>query len=97
MTKITDPIELIVSTALTRAGVVWEDQHGHKELDFFLPEHGIQIECKQFYSDRISRQLSENKDVIVVQGKKAAMAFSKLLTEGRSNPSPAVKGKDNAD
>lgn len=53
-------------------------------LDFHLPEHDIHIEIKQFYSDRIIKQLQSKQNVIVLQGRKAVDFFNKLISS--SNP-----------
>ncbi len=74
---ITDPIERIVADALTLHHVKW--RRG-ASADFFLPEYDTAIECKQFYSPRIARQMQHNVNVIVIQGKKAAHAFASLLS-----------------
>lgn len=54
-------------------------------LDFYLPDHGVFIECKQFYSERIARQMSSVHNVIVIQGKDAAHAFATMIT-GKRQP-----------
>ena len=72
-TMISDPIEAIVATALTSSGIRYQHElFGH--LDFYLPDYEIEIECKQFHSDRISEQMSRHKNVIAIQGKEAALA-----------------------
>lgn len=80
----TDPIERIISDALTSAGVRFVGEHDlgqqhAKNLDFYLPEQGIQIECKQFHSERAIRQLAKHPDVILIQGRKAALAFAEMI------------------
>lgn len=46
-------------------------------LDFELPESDVHIEIKQFYSDRIIKQLQSKQNVIVLQGRKAVDFFNK--------------------
>ena len=48
-------------------------------IDFYLPEHKIFIEVCQFYTDRKIKQLSGVKDVILIQGLSAVIAFTRLL------------------
>lgn len=49
-------------------------------LDFYLPDYDIYIEVKQFHSDRMTNQLKAYENVILIQGKKAAEAFVKMIT-----------------
>ena len=48
-------------------------------LDFHLPDHDIHIEVKQYYSDRIAKQLQSKQNVIVLQGRKAVAFFNQLI------------------
>lgn len=41
-------------------------------LDFYLPDFGIYIECKDYHSDRIAGQMARAANVIAVQGEDAA-------------------------
>ena len=66
-----DPIESAVAEVLHECGVNYE--YPSNGLDFYLPDFDVHIECKQFYTDRISDQLQRAEDVIVVQGRKSAM------------------------
>lgn len=75
-----DPIEFIVRNALAMRGVDFvEEPHAPNGLDFYLPESGVSIECKQFHSPRISEQMSRVPNVIAIQGKDAALAFYAML------------------
>jgi hypothetical protein len=77
-----DPMEKIIADALIKAGVVFvTDYGGHNptNLDFYLPEHGIHIEVKQFYTPRIADQMSRANNVIAIQGRDAAMWFAKAI------------------
>ena len=76
--KMTDPIEQIVADALYQAGI----RYGRPRTgaDFTLPDHGFDIECKQFYSERAIKQLEGREDIILIQGRKAAKGFALMLT-----------------
>ena len=69
-----DPIEEIVKTALVKAGVSFVRD---APLDFECG--GFAVEVTQFYTARKIRQLEGREDVIFIQGRKAAEAFSALL------------------
>lgn len=75
--NIQDPIERRVAEVLDSAGVryVHERENPEQRLDFYLPDFDIFIECKAYNSSRLEQQIKE-KDVIVVQGRKAADAFA---------------------
>ncbi len=74
----TDPIELIVADALTKAGIPFVHESDGAELDFRLAS-GVLIECKQFATDRTSAQIAPYPNVIVIQGRAAATAFAAML------------------
>lgn len=73
---ISDPIEKMVAAALDLHSIKWRRGAA---ADFFLPEYDTAIEVKQFYSPRIAKQMQHNHNVIVIQGRKAAECFAKLL------------------
>lgn len=77
-----DPMELIIADGLHRAGVrfVHESDNKDQNLDFWLPDSGIYIECKQFPTDRTSAQIAPFSDVIVIQGRAAAHLFVSMIT-----------------
>lgn len=77
-----DPMELIVADGLKRAGIRFVHESDNKEqtLDFWLPESGIYIECKQFPTERTSAQIAPFSDVIVIQGRAAAHLFVSMIT-----------------
>lgn len=77
--KPSDPVEREVAEALDRAGITYTVGEQTHALDFHLPDFDVHIECKQFYSARISEQMSRHSDVIVIQGMGAARAFAKML------------------
>lgn len=96
---ITDPIERIIADALTMAGIafvhesqaiVWPEfpKGPRRGLDFWLPDDGLFIECKAYHSDRIARQTTYAENIIVIQGKRAAQAFARLITANRPTPTP---------
>lgn len=74
-----DPIEAIVETALAEVAISYTKSDGNEGLDFFLSGQDVWIECKQFFSPRIAGQLATHENVIVVQGRQAALAFAKML------------------
>lgn len=86
MEHISDPIERIVAEALTAAGIRFETHYGvhHGAPDFLLPDHGVYIECKQFYTERTAKQMASVPNVIVIQGRKAAEAFASMITNKRT-------------
>ena len=75
----TDPIENDVAVGLHKRGVGYD--YPDNGLDFYLPDFDVHIECKQFYTDRITDQLQRADNVIVVQGKKAAKFLREILEE----------------
>jgi hypothetical protein len=80
-----DPIERIVATTLTGAGICFVHESDNKSqcLDFVLLDSGVYIECKQFPTDRTSAQIAPFPNVIVIQGRDAAHAFAAMI-----NPPP---------
>lgn len=77
----TDPMENIIASALDRAGIrYFTENKNHAKLDFYLPDHDLYIEAKQFHSERTSRQTAQIPNVIVIQGVKAAEWFAATLT-----------------
>lgn len=77
-----DPIELIVADALSKAGIkfIHESENKSQSLDFSLPDFGAYIECKQFPTDRTSKQIAPFPNVIVIQGREAAMMFAQMIS-----------------
>lgn len=77
-----DPIELIIADGLNRAGIRFTHESDNKgqALDFYLPDRGVYIECKQFPTDRTSAQIAGFANVIVIQGRQAAHTFVALIT-----------------
>lgn len=77
MAKRTDPVESIVEDALDAAGI----RHDVSHLDFFLPDYGVYVECKQFFTLRVVEQMVQASDVIVIQGRSAAISFAHMITK----------------
>lgn len=78
-----DPTEDIVRKALDAANIIYSterDERNH-DLDFYLIEHAIHVEVKQFHTDRISEQMSRVPNVIAIQGKEAAQFFALMIRE----------------
>ena len=82
-----DPIEKIVADTLDAFGIAYhadgEKGNQDKRLDFYLPHHDLFIECKQFHTKRTADQLTRHENVIVIQGKKAALFFKSLIEGGK--------------
>jgi len=76
----TDPIERIIQVALEQASIRYvlegECKDAGQTLDFWLPDHGLYIECKQFHSERIADQMKQAPNIIAVQGRPAAEFFA---------------------
>lgn len=77
--EITDPIEKIVASALIKHEISYECDPKRHDLDFRLLEWDLLIEVKRFYTPRITRQLKDRENVLLIQGLDAAIAFSRLL------------------
>jgi hypothetical protein len=52
-----------------------------QQIDFYLPDYGVSIECKRFHTERSLKQLSEHREIILIQGMVAAIAFKTMLTK----------------
>ena len=77
-----DPVEEIVEIALNDAGIGYvraERMRDMPNLDFYLPDHGIYIECKRFSTPRTAEQIEDVNNVILLQGLEAAYFFAALL------------------
>ncbi len=79
--NITDPLEQLVADALTEAGIFFkhESEGDTKNLDFYLPNHGVYIEVKGGHSDRVAEQMSRDFNVIAVQGVKSVHLLCQFL------------------
>ena len=94
-----DPMERMVESALQAAGIAYEtdrDGRNASNLDFRLPDYGVEIEVKRFHSDRIAAQMARAPNVIALQGEAAVRFFCERLA-----PTPqsgaGVSGSDHAD
>lgn len=74
---IADPIERIIADALDRAGINYVHESAGAPLDFQVGE--VLIEVKQFHSDRTNRQMADHNNVIVIQGREAALWFADAI------------------
>ena len=82
-----DPVEATVARALQRAGYQFEHEKlldpdavpPSRRLDFYIPMLDLWIECKQFSSERTTRQLHGLTNVILIQGMAAAKAFEQMI------------------
>ena len=77
--RIADPIECMVAAALDAAGVTYIQGRANGDPDFILPDLGLEIECKQFYSERAVRQLAGKENIILVQGRTAAAGLLTMM------------------
>lgn len=75
-----DPCEEIISAALDAAEIRYTREGQGQTLDFYLPDLGVYIEVKQFYTHRSDRQLASQFDVILIQGRNAARAFARIVS-----------------
>lgn len=88
-----DPMEAMIYSALTEAGIRFRTNwpphptggngQNSPQIDFYLPDHDLYIEVKQFHSDRIARQMAIAPNVIAVQGKIAVEWICTLLRKGQ--------------
>lgn len=58
---------------------IHDSEGGNQRLDFFLPDHNVFIEVKQYHTDRIAEQMALKDNIIVLQGKQSVEYFIKLL------------------
>ena len=77
---ITDPMELMIAEALDAAGISYVHEASNpSKLDFKLLDIGVEIEVKQFHSDRIAKQMARVDNVIVAQGRGAVELLALLI------------------
>ena len=60
---------------------VHQSKGNNQRLDFFLPDHDVYIEVKQYRSDRVNNQLKLHENIILLQGKKSVKFFKELLNK----------------
>ena len=83
-----DPCEEIVRQALDDAGIAYNRNVQHlygREIDFFLPDHGVLIEVKQFYTARAIEQLRSLPNCILLQGRRACELFAQMTRDSVRN------------
>jgi len=68
-----DWLEKEIGEILESKGIefIHESQNNGSNLDFYLPKFDVYIEVKQYYSERIIKQISSRDNVILIQGKKS--------------------------
>jgi len=79
-----DPMERLIYDALVSRNLDFQMDFGGGNpsgLDFRLP-NGVEIEVKQFHSDRISSQMARADNVIVAQGSKAVKLLADMIRRG---------------
>lgn len=84
-----DPIEKIIENALIMSGIRYKggrEGHNPSNLDFALLDYDVEIEVKQFHSDRISAQMAKAPNVIAIQGRSAALCFASLINGKPKDP-----------
>lgn len=81
MRHISDPLEQRVAEVLEKNNFkfIHESENNGSSLDFHIPLYDVYIEVKKYHSDRISKQLAQKDNVIVLQGKKAVDLFILML------------------
>lgn len=74
-----------MSPQLDAAGVEYltgDGGHNPSDLDFLLPNEGVEIEVKRMHSHRIAAQMEHAENVIVAQGPKTVALLAALLRRG---------------
>lgn len=74
-----DSLEADIASILEALSVNFIHESEGATLDFYLPDFDVHIEIKQFYSDRIIRQMSENANVILIQGRKSLELLKNIV------------------
>jgi hypothetical protein len=76
-----DFLEKEVATALDEVGIDYlhASEVPGQLLDFYIKDYHIYIEIKQYFTDRIIKQLAVHEEVILLQGKKAVRFFINQL------------------
>lgn len=76
-----DHQERKIGEALKAKGIdfIHESEDPSQKLDFYLPQHNVYIEVKQYHADRIGKQMASKDNVIAVQGKEAIDFIIKML------------------
>lgn len=74
-----DHLEKSVAEFLESKNINFIHESEGAALDFYLPDHKIHIEVKQYHTDRTLKQLSRHGDVILIQGKNSVKFLNALL------------------
>lgn len=78
-----DPVERVIYDALVEAQVnfIVEKDHDPRscDLDFYLPDIDLHIECKRGHSDRTADQIRRSDNIILIVGMDAARHYAGLL------------------
>lgn len=76
-----DSLERDIASLLDNKGIhfIHESENKGQVLDFYLPSYDVYIEVKQYFSERITKQLASRDNVICVQGKKSLALLKVLL------------------
>ncbi len=74
-------LEKEIGELLVAKGIdfIHESEDKEQELDFYLPQHDVYIEVKQFHADRISQQMKTKDNVIAIQGKESIEFIKSIL------------------
>jgi DNA-binding sugar fermentation-stimulating protein len=78
-------MEKIIHDALvdTRIRFIEEGTPGHDQrLDFHLVDHGVHIEVKRLYTERVAEQMATQPDIIVAQGERAVRLLARAIRSG---------------
>lgn len=80
--KYADDLERRVGELLTQNGIrfIHKSEDFRQSLDFSLPDFGLYIEVKRFYSERTASQMSSAENVILIQGINSLKFLEKILS-----------------
>lgn len=81
--QVSDPVERLIEQALVAGGVRFRRGAATGELDYYLIDLDIWIECKRAYTPRVSRQLERHERVILVQSLEAAEVLAGWISGAR--------------
>jgi hypothetical protein len=81
MNHYADHLEKKVGDTLESQGILFthESTVSNQGADFYLPGYDVYIEIKQFYTERVTKQLENKDNIILLQGKDAVDLFCKML------------------
>jgi hypothetical protein len=86
MNHYADHLEKKIGDAFDSRGIVFTHESNVKKqgTDFYLPAYDVHIEVKQFYAERVIKQIADKPNVILLQGKDAVDVFCKLIIKKES-------------